>query len=147
MNAINAASGHVAFVLALPTGANFASGAKEVVKVTLRASTAASGTYTVALGDEPVPCEVSDADANALASAYVNGSITINPAPSLRIALSGSNVMLAWPESAAGFNLQESADGLGGWNNVGINPKVSNGENVVTLPVSDGARFYRLNRP
>ena len=111
-NASQASAGRLGFVLALGTGSSFAAGTREVVKVNLRSTAAAAGNYTVAFESQPVPCELSDASAQRLAADYVNGTITVNPLPSLRIALSGTNITLAWPLWAANFGLQAAEGGV-----------------------------------
>ena len=67
--------------------------------------------------------------------------------PRLRITLAGPNVVLFWPDPSAGFVLQVASvlpAAPASWNAVGSIPAVVNGEKLVTLPHSDGARFYRL---
>jgi len=82
-------------------------------------------------------------------------SLTL-PLPELTIALSGTNVILAWPASFTGFTL-ESATNLVSpvvwnanlWNYDGLDtnltvPVVIGGQNVVTNSISGTQMFYRL---
>jgi hypothetical protein len=69
--------------------------------------------------------------------------------PTIKIALSGEGIKLAWPLWASDFNLQAGgAVGFsGGWSNVWVYPIATNDENSVTLPPTGEARFYRLFKP
>lgn len=66
--------------------------------------------------------------------------------PRLTILLSGENVVLLWPASAAGFTLQSTANlaSPSVWTPVLIPPVVVNGQNAVTNPISQSQQFYRL---
>jgi len=66
--------------------------------------------------------------------------------PSLRIELSGTNVVLTWPLSGAGYVLQ-STDKLtttNSWTTVTNVPVIVNFQYTVTNQISGGSRFYRL---
>ena len=68
--------------------------------------------------------------------------------PELLIARSGTNVVLAWPVSAAAFAL-ESTVKLGTnatWQAVASEPAVENGTNKVTLTPAEAVIFYRLTK-
>jgi hypothetical protein len=76
-----------------------------------------------------------------------NEAIGILPPPSasLRIFLSGSEVVVAWPTSATGLNLQSNTDlNTSNWVNVGTAPTVVGSENFVTNSAPTGNRFFRL---
>jgi hypothetical protein len=149
LNTIQASSGRLACVLALPTGASFASGRNEVLKVILQPVSSAVGSYPISFLDQPVHREISDPTAEVLETAYANGTVIVNPVPALRIFRAGADLTLVWPESAAGFNLQETAGGLPAatWSNVAGIPIVTNGENRVTVPAKTATRFFRLYHP
>src|SRR6185369_15278717 len=85
-NASQVAQGRLGFVLSLGSGSHFAAGTKEIVKVNFLAAAAASGNYPVSLTQSPVPRQVSDANASALTTSYIDGTIAVNPLPSLKIA-------------------------------------------------------------
>jgi hypothetical protein len=67
--------------------------------------------------------------------------------PSLQIQLAGTNVVLAWPLSGAGYVLQ-STDKLTpttSWTTVTNVPVIVNFQYTVTNQISGAARFYRLS--
>ena len=120
-----------------------------MLKVNLRPTAVAAGNYTVAFGSQPLPCEVSDASAQRLAADYVSGTITVNPLPSLKIGLSGTNITLAWPLWATNFGLQAAEGGLppaAGWTNVNSVPNLTTNEAIATLPLPATNAFYRLHQ-
>ena len=141
-------SGKLGFALALSSGHSFASGLNELVKVTFQASAANSGNTSVALADDPIFREISDAGANTLSADYVNGTIVINPVPSLGIAQTDESITLAWPSWATSFILQEAE--LTGeslrWTAVSVWPTIIHDENVVVLPMKGASKFYRLQK-
>ena len=66
--------------------------------------------------------------------------------PSLQIQLAGTNVVLTWPLSAAGYVLQ-SANKLAppaSWTTVTNVPVIVNFQYTVTNQIASGSRFYRL---
>jgi len=150
VNTDNMAAGRVGFALALPSGAHFAAGLDELLKVSFKASISATGTLSVGFGDLPIYREISDPTAHVLPSDYVNGTITITPLPSLTIVRAIPNVTLSWPTWASNFVLQENGSSLnssGSWSNVTATVGTNNQQNEVTLPISGATRFYRLNKP
>lgn len=70
------------------------------------------------------------------------------PLPPLTIRYAGGNVLLSWPTNyTAGYQLQSSPSVLPtAWGSVGATPVLVNGTYQVTLPVSNSATFYRLQR-
>ncbi len=148
-NTSQASSGKLAFVLALSTGNSFAPGTKEVLKANLRPAGSASGTYPLALTDAPVPRQVVDAQASALSSRYVNGNVAINPLPTLNIVQTGQNVTLSWSQWANNFVLQQNgalSRSGSGWTNVTATIVTNATQNLVTVPLSGNAQFYRLQQ-
>jgi hypothetical protein len=70
--------------------------------------------------------------------------------PRLRAAITRGNgsVTIRWPATESGYVLESAPQPDGGpWSEAGITPSVINGENVVTLPASAGAQFFRLKKP
>ncbi len=66
----------------------------------------------------------------------------------LSIVRSGSTVSLSWPSAPTGFRLYSSTSlSPANWSPVNTAPTVSNGRNVVTLSISPGDQFFRLERP
>jgi|SRR6266850_610341 len=72
-------------------------------------------------------------------------------APTLRVVQTTTNtVVLAWPLSPAGFNLQENSvvNNAPGWAGVtNASPIVVGSEKQVIIPSPVGNRFYRLKSP
>jgi len=119
------------------------------VKVNLRASAAAAKDHSVSFGNQQVTSEVSDAAARVLTADYVNGTVVVNPPPSLNITRAGQDIALSWPLWASNFAPQV-ADALVSpvtWTNVAGTVGVSNGENFVTVPITGVMKFYRLATP
>jgi len=70
------------------------------------------------------------------------------PPPTLAILPAGTNVVLKWPASPGGFNLQ-TATNLNspvGWVTNSLVPVVVNGLNTVTAPNIDSQRYFRLHQ-
>ncbi len=68
--------------------------------------------------------------------------------PSLQISRSGSQVLISWPTNATGFGLQSSDTLLpaANWASEPTPPALVGDQNVVTLEVSVGAKFFRLKK-
>jgi hypothetical protein len=149
VNTNHAATGRVAFVLALPVGSSFTAGTKQILKLNLGSVPSAAGLYPVALTDQPVVRQVVDPTATPLVTTYINGSVTVTPPPSLTATLLQQNISLSWPLWATNFTLQE-ADGTLlpslTWSNVPTVLTITNNSAVVTLPISGTTRFYRLHK-
>ena len=69
--------------------------------------------------------------------------------PLLRIHLSSSNmVLVAWPATATGFVLEQTAAmGTGNWTTVANSPSLVGGEIQVVMPLTPGNKFFRLRHP
>lgn len=72
--------------------------------------------------------------------------VRVLPAPELRIRYFDAQLILSWPVAPAGFVLESTPDvsPFATWATVPEEPQVLNSENVVTLNVSNGAKFFRL---
>jgi hypothetical protein len=150
INANQATQGRLGLVLALNANQSFAAGSKQAIQLNFRASPSGSGNVPLMFVDQPVPRGLSDPNASVLDADYVNATVVINPAPSLRIVTTGASFNLSWPTSAVGFVLQESSDvrlAATSWTAVVTSPVIANGENVVSVPTGATNRFYRLNHP
>ncbi|HTL56951.1 MAG TPA: LamG-like jellyroll fold domain-containing protein [Candidatus Limnocylindrales bacterium] len=147
INSGQAASGRVAFALALPTGTSLSTGTKELIKLNLRAAVAAAGSHALALSDQPVVRQVVDATATALNTSYINGNITINPPPSLSIVSGHESITLSWPAWASKFVLQQADGPSLSWTKVNALPAVANNVATVQLPLTASTKFYRLQSP
>lgn len=88
-------------------------------------------------------------DGGAIEGGWILNISTAVDSPTLKISKSGSNVVLAWPNSATGFLLQGAA-GLGGttsWTTITNPLSVQIGaENVVTNSATNNMMFFRLVR-
>ncbi|MFZ0826926.1 MAG: choice-of-anchor tandem repeat GloVer-containing protein [Verrucomicrobiia bacterium] len=75
------------------------------------------------------------------------GSASISP-PLLTILPSGTNVVLAWTNTASGFNLLFTTNLVPPaiWSTNSTAPVVINGQNTVTNPISGTQKFYRLSQ-
>jgi hypothetical protein len=152
-NASQAGAGRLGVALALPAGANFAAGSRELVQVRLAASPDVAGPFALTLSDDLVTRCASDALADELPVNYVNGTMTIvpsNPNPTLTITQAGTNVVLSWPLWAADFTLQalEGPNGLsGGWTNLSPALQTNGASVVATLPIANESKYFRLWHP
>jgi hypothetical protein len=76
------------------------------------------------------------------------GAYEFVPSPSMRIALEGPNIMLAWPLWASNFVAQQAASlNSAGWSNVSAILTQTANENVVTVPPTNAAQLFRLFLP
>jgi hypothetical protein len=147
VNANEASSGRLGVILALqPTYATFTPGTRQVAKVTFQAVTPTSADSAVALTDTPVRREVADTNAFPLVALYADGTISLNPKPSLTITHSGQNISLAWPLWATNYILEAvgSAMPITTWTNLPVLPLLTNNAATVTLPRNGSVMFYRL---
>jgi hypothetical protein len=150
VNSSQAASGHLGYALALGTGNTFLTGARELIRVTFKASSTASGTVATAFADQPVPRAISDALADVVPASYSSGTIAVDPPPRLDIARSGQSLFLSWPLWATNFTLQEAQGTLpisGKWTNPPVTISITNNQRLVVLPVGATTKYYRLFHP
>jgi len=70
------------------------------------------------------------------------------PTPYLTIIYSATNVVLTWQNDASGVTLQSSTNLLSpvAWKADMPSPSVSNGQSIVTSPISGPQRFFRLSQ-
>lgn len=147
VNANGATNGLLGIILALPTGASFTPGARQLVNVSFQAMTSNSVDSAVSLADMPVRREVADTNALPVAATYDNGVISVNPTPSLVVSQTKASINLSWPLWATNYTLQEA---LGttwlapSWTNLTISPAVTNNGLGVALPLGGSVQFYRL---
>ncbi len=68
--------------------------------------------------------------------------------PSLAITVQGAGVVLTWPASATGFDVQATPTLLpAAWQSAGLTPTVEGDLNKVTVPATGAAQFFRLSKP
>lgn len=149
LNTNQAGAGLVAAVLALPPGNSFTAGLQQLLSVNLNLVETNSGISSANLTSQLIKCEVSDPFANPLPVSFINGTVTVNPIPSLTIGLSGSNILLSWPLWAGNFLLQ-SANGavmpVVAWSNSPATVTATS-SNFVTLPPTNALEIFRLDQP
>jgi hypothetical protein len=148
VNTNQVAAGKLGIALALPPGSRFASGTKEVAKVTFVALAPATN-YSVTFADQPAIRSISDTNANALPASYVNDSLVINPDPPVNITHSGNNLQFQWPVWAGGFVLQ-SADSLTPpvtWTNVPVTLQTNGNTVQGSVSSPSPSKYYRLYNP
>lgn len=68
--------------------------------------------------------------------------------PSLAITLFSNEVIFTWSSFATGFVLESTTlPSPSNWSTAPPDPVMVGGQNVVTNPVTEPARFYRLRKP
>jgi len=67
--------------------------------------------------------------------------------PELAVELLATEVRLTWPATYTGWRLNYCSNFTDAWTPSSHSATVSNNQNVVTIPVPDAARFYRLSKP
>jgi hypothetical protein len=89
----------------------------------------------------------SSADGSKLVAVAYSGQIytaEFTP-PSLTASLSGTNLTVAWPATATGFQLQQSSGLIGnGWRYTTNSVSTNNGQNQVIISPTNNQTFYRL---
>jgi hypothetical protein len=100
---------------------------------------------------------VLDVDGNRLDARYLRSdgvirdyfTIIKEAAPTLRITLSESKVLLSWPATASNFMAQVTSDLNSSilWRDITNDATLSQGERTVRLARSGTNQFYRLHRP
>lgn len=148
INAAEAVAGRLGFALTLGTSRSFAAGTSSVVRLTFQPKPSVTGTFPLALGNQPVVREVCDTNAVVCPTTFADGAVVVNPYPSLRLSKAPTDgLTLAWPRWATNFVVQETGGPAGisdKWTNLVVTPTVVGDENVVTLPITGETKFYRL---
>jgi hypothetical protein len=147
VNTNEASAGRVGFALALGSGANFAPGMEELVKVTFQASAAATSSVSIVFGDDPIYREVSDAGASELTANYLGTAITVNPVPLLTISQTDQGITLTWPSWATNYALQQSDSSVNSpanWTNSSATVTTTGNQSSATVPIESTSTFYRL---
>ena len=72
----------------------------------------------------------------------------VAPAPSLSVEASGSGLKVSWPLAAQNFGLEFTTNltATNSWTAATNVPAVADLQNLVTNPISGGAKFYRLKK-
>jgi hypothetical protein len=147
VNANQATNGQLGIILALPTDVTFNPGTRELVKVNFQAIIATPANSLVTLTDLPVRREVADTNALPVVVTYSNGTILVNPKPSLNVNQTKQGISLIWPSWATNYTLQVATGitlPVTTWFNLPIAPTISNGLMKVDLQLNGSVQFYRL---
>ncbi|MCW5550792.1 MAG: immunoglobulin domain-containing protein [Verrucomicrobiae bacterium] len=146
VNSQQAGAGRLGLVLALASGNTFSAGTAEIAKLTFNAATPASTNCLVALVDQPVPRQISDANAMPLAATYQDATISVHPLPVLRIVQVDQDIVLSWPLWASNYTLQEARGTLltPDWTAVEGVTDTGTGEHQLTQPLTGDGKFFRL---
>jgi hypothetical protein len=150
VNTNEAASGQLGIVLSLNPGSAFPAGTSAVAQVSFVAAPSGVGNFAPGFTNYPVIPEICDLAALALPVSFMDSSSPTIPPPRLNASLSGQIILLSWPASATNFVLQETTGQfplLPLWTNSTAVPLVSNGQQMVTFPVSPTNKFFRLYQP
>lgn len=68
--------------------------------------------------------------------------------PTLAIAAQGNNVVLSWPATATGFDVQASSTLVpAAWQSAGLTPTLEGESYRVTVPATGDTRYFRLSKP
>jgi hypothetical protein len=104
--------------------------------MTVTATIEAPGTWTNLF-------TVADSQGAAFASALQ--LIIVAEPPSISIAVTGKQVVLAWPTNAGNYALQTTTNLLqANWNAVTNTPAIIGTSNAVTVPIKNAVQFFQL---
>jgi hypothetical protein len=83
--------------------------------------------------------------ANVLSTSYIDGQLTINPLPLLRIGQQGANVVISWPATSGAFVLQPAETlSAASWDAVALDIMTNGSMATVTVSATDVHRYFRL---
>jgi hypothetical protein len=141
-------SGQLGVLMALPSGTAFPAGVSELMLLTFKVNLDAAGNGAVEFANQPVATAVADSDANQLSARFVSSSVSIAPLPVLEIQIASGTVILSWPATAVGFELQSCTSlAPGDWTVLPGALQSTAERNEVVLPLQPEARYFRLIRP
>jgi hypothetical protein len=118
--------------------------------------TAGAPPYRVTWSGAPVGPHLITARAlDSLGGSLISEPLSVSlryPAVSLVrvVAQAGGQLRIAWPTNATGYHLYSSPQlttNAASWQPWGGSPSVSNGFNILTIPPTNTAAFYRLQKP
>ena len=73
--------------------------------------------------------------------------LNASPVPGLTISATATNALICWPDMGVNYNLEASSSRNNpNWSAVSANQFSTNGQICVTLPTTNVARFFRLQR-
>ncbi|HMV46210.1 MAG TPA: Ig-like domain-containing protein, partial [Blastocatellia bacterium] len=77
-NLSQAAAGRLGVVLAMPSGQRFAAGVRQIAVITFTiAANTSAAVANLEFGNQPIPREIADVNANELGATYTGGTVTI----------------------------------------------------------------------
>ncbi len=140
----NRVAGKLGIALALSPGTAFAAGTNQVLVLQFVTGTNASGPASLNLESTLVQLQVADNTASSLGTVYVNGTVTLPPAPKLALTAAGSNLQFSWPLADGTFTVQTASQPQGPWTTI-VLPMTTNGGNVtVTCSPTNQQQYFRL---
>lgn len=147
MGSISLASGHPITVTAVYAYGQLALAFIDTVTSATFSTNLNVGDLTSLLGSQTAYVGFTGSDGGAT-SVQVITNFSFVSIPTLHISLAGATLTFTWPASVVGYSLQLSTDlSSGSWVTLGNQPTVVNGQNQITLPVSNVKTFYRLSLP
>ncbi len=151
VNTNNLNGGKVSAAVSLPSGTTFASGLRQILRLTFRVTDNARGSASLAFGgNTPVVQQICDAGAAVLPTSYSAGSIMIGESapPTLTVSSQGFDVRISWPAAFAQYRIQSVNAMFGGaWTNENTVVLTNGSVITATLSATNGSRFYRLVYP
>jgi hypothetical protein len=136
--------GKIGIALAISPGTALPVGTNQVLMLQFAADANVSGTIPLSLDNTVVQLQVADNAADSLATAYVNGGISLPPQPTLSITTAGSSLQFGWSLNAGSFQVQAASQPSGPWTTL-VLPLVTNGTTVsVTCAGTNQQQYFRL---
>lgn len=100
-------------------------------------------------GTNVLAVEIHQSDANSSDLSFqLQLSALLQPIrdPRILTTITGEELRMAWPLGAVGFAPVESESAVGPWSDVEAPVQSAGGQNILVVPVTTGARFYRLEK-
>ena len=127
---------------------NFSSLTNHLIAPSLWLVLTSSDTNVVTIGPDNQLVAV-DPGTAAITASYmgstISQSITVSQ-PALNISMSGTNAIISWPSNSAGLQSMLSMPRAGGWSALTNSIISSNGTNMLVVPATNVARFFRLSQ-
>jgi alpha-L-arabinofuranosidase len=83
----------------------------------------------------------------AATDALGSGQLLSVTSPAVSAAVSGGNLILAWPLASSGYAVLVSTNlAEGNWTTASVVPQILNGQWQVSLPITNSVQFYRLGK-
>ncbi|HSY43896.1 MAG TPA: DUF6805 domain-containing protein, partial [Candidatus Acidoferrum sp.] len=127
---------------------NFSSLTNHLITPSLWLVLASSDTNVVTIGPDNQLIAIGPGTAAITASymgSTISQAITVSQ-PALNITMSGTNAIISWPSNSAGLQSMFSMPRAGGWSPLTNSIISSNGTNMLVVPATNVARFFRLSQ-